>query len=158
MGIFWRGLLAFSLAMNVAGAAMVAHHFLTIPHDGCPGGCPWESAVGDLHQREGDHRFENLESMRRSFDAFKEGCQCELLQLRQRLVELIIEDEIDDEELEMILARMGSRQVDLQRRLVEQIVAERSALTAGAREVFDQRLNQRLSTGLTGGCPMRGMN
>lgn len=148
MGIFWRGLLAFSLSVNLAGAAIVSHHWMTTSHhQGCAAGCQWEAATRDLG---GDGApVENIESMRRSFETFREGCHGDMRELRQRLVTLILAEESDIEAMEDVLRAMGSRQVDLQRRLVEQILAERSALPDDSRQVFDGRLEQRL-LGCTG--------
>ena len=146
MKVFIRGLLAFSLAVNLAGASMVTHHRLSASKETCAAGCPWEAATGDLEELD-QSTAENLEAMRRSFDTFHQGCNCEMQLLRGDLVKELVSEELDSERIESVLRSMSDRQVDLQRRLVRQLIAERSALSPQARDVFDERLKSRLLSG-----------
>ncbi len=154
MSVFWRGVLAFSLSVNLAAATMVTHHHLSSPRAGCSARCPWEAELASL-DRDGLEAAD-LEAMRRSFEAFREGCHCEMGSLRKRLVEELLSAEIDEERVEAILLAMGERQVDLQRRLVEQIEVERAVLSPAAREIFDERLRARLVADAGSGCCPHG--
>ncbi|MFW5879018.1 MAG: hypothetical protein ACOCVR_04285 [Myxococcota bacterium] len=154
MRAFWKVLLAFSLSVNLAGAAIVLHHFLTA-HDGCPGGCHQQAAM--LDDLGGEAKSPpGVQSMRSSFEVYRRGCQCEMNELRARLLELIMVDEIDGDAMEEVLNAMGESQIRLQRRLLEQLRAERAALPEDARELFDERLRRRFLSGA--GCPNRTSN
>lgn len=146
MTTFWKGVLAFSISVNLAGAATITSQKLAAPTHECSGECPWRATTEDLLWNEEDS-IADLEEMRRSFDSFRETCKCDIRALRHQLVAQIATDDPDLEELESVLQSMCRHQLDLQRRLVEQIIAERAALGEESRQVFDERLKQRLMAG-----------
>jgi len=139
-----------SVSMNLAAMGAVGFHWL--------GGC---SGCGEhrpsAHERvsldlspEQEAQFQQLRS---EFHGFRDTCHQRMTELREELVTELLSDSPNQERIDGLLGQMGTQQAQLQRRVVQHLLAEKAVLRPEQRPAFERVLRRHVlgtSTGAQG--------
>jgi Spy/CpxP family protein refolding chaperone len=140
--LFFRAILALSLAVNVTVGVMALRHRAP-----ASGHMPLLSEV----QLDPDQRAKIL-SLREGFLSFRENRNAQTAQLRVRLADLLKTDTPDRAAIDAVLAQINQSQAALQSRAVEHVLGVRALLRPDQRPAFEKLMTKNLERGI----PMRG--
>jgi len=129
-----------SVSMNLAAVGAVGFHWLRGDCSGC-----------GVHQTSGDEQVlldlspkqkAQFQQLRSELHALRDTCHQRMTELRDELLTELLADSPNQERIDGLLRQMGTQQAQLQRRVVQHLLAEKAVLRPEQRSAFERALRR----------------